>query len=248
MLHAPFVSRAARRGGVLLALLFLTACGADGLLTAPGRSDARIALAPPAHDPVIFIHGYNGNSATWTTMYNRFKADGYTSAELVNWTYDYRQSNATTALQLSAKVDSVLAATGAYHVDIITHSMGALSARYYVRNFLSTSDTRVDALVTLGGTNHGTSTAWGCSPISCVEMRTYSTFTSRLNSLDETWGAPRYGTWWSPCDEVILPQKSATLSGAKNTQTACIRHSQLHESATVFAQVRAFVHPAPLVM
>jgi triacylglycerol lipase len=247
MLNGTFASRAARRGGVLLAILFLTACGADGLLTAPGRSDARIALAPPAHDPIIFVHGYNANSATWTTMYNRFKAAGYTDAELVNWSYDYKQSNATTAQKLSAKVDSVLAATGAYHVDIITHSMGALSARYYVRNSLSALDRRVDALVTLGGTNHGTSTAWGCLPIACVEMRTYSTFTSRLNSVDETWGAPRYGTWWSPCDEVILPQKSAVLSGAKNTQTACIRHSQLHESATVFAQVRDFVKFTPLL-
>jgi triacylglycerol lipase len=241
MTDASFASCAARRGGVLLAVLFLAACGSDSLLTAPSRSSAARVPKPLAHDPIIFVHGYNASSATWTTMYGRFKRDGYTSAELVNWSYDYRQSNATTAQQLSAKVDSVLAATGAQRVDIITHSMGALSARYYVRNLLLSIDTRVDAVVSLGGPNHGTSTAFGCAPISCVEMRPASSYLASLNDTDETWGTPRYGTWWSPCDEVIYPQKSVILSGAANTQTACIRHSDLHESATVYSQVRDFL-------
>jgi triacylglycerol lipase len=239
----------ARQFAALGALAFLAACSGDIGLTAPGRSDARLAaLQPPAHYPIIFVHGYNASTSTWSTMYNRFIADGYTSAELVNWSYDYKQSNATTAALIGKKVDSVIAATGAYHVDIITHSMGALSARYYVRNLLPLGDTRVDAVVTLGGTNHGTTTAFACAPISCVEMRTYSSFVTKLNSTDETWGAPRYATWWSACDEVIYPQKSAILSGAVNTQTACLRHSDLHENATVYGQVRDFLKQTQLVM
>jgi len=239
------VGASARRLGAFAALALLAACGSDSLFTAPGRS-ALLAPEPPPHYPIIFVHGYNASSATWATMVSRFKLDGYTDRELVNWSYDYRQSNAVTAAKLSAKVDSVLAATGAHHVDIITHSMGALSARYYVRNLLLSTDTRVDAVVTLGGTNHGTATAFGCTPISCSEMRPYSSFVTKLNYLDETWGQPRYGTWWSPCDEVIYPTNSAKLSGAVNTQTACIRHSQLHESFTVYAQVRDLVKQTPL--
>src|SRR5215213_5502950 len=190
----------ARRLGALALLAFLAACGNDSLFTAPGPN-ALLAPAPPPHYPIIFVHGYNASSATWLTMYSRFKIDGYTDAELVNWSYDYRLSNATTATKLKAKVDSVLLASGAHHVDIITHSMGALSARYYVRNLLLSTDTRVDAVVTLGGTNHGTATAFGCTPISCSEMRPYSSFVTRLNSTDESWGTPRYRTWWTPCDE-----------------------------------------------
>jgi triacylglycerol lipase len=234
-----------RRLGAFAALALLAACGDGGFLTAPTRS-ALLAPAPPLHHPIIFVHGYNANSTTWATMVSRFKLDGYTDRELWNWSYDYRQSNAVTAAKLSAKVDSVLAATGAYHVDIITHSMGALSARYYVRNLLLSTDTRVDAIVSLGGTNHGTATAFGCTPVSCSEMRPYSSFLTKLNSTDETWGKPRYATWWSPCDEVIYPTNSAKLSGAVNTQTACIRHSQLHESYTVYAQVRDFVKQTSL--
>ena len=235
----------ARRFGALVALALLAACGRDGFLTAPGSRSELLAPAPPPHYPIIFVHGYNASSATWLTMVSRFKIDGYSDAELVNWSYDYRLSNATTAVKLKAKVDSVLAATGAHHVDIITHSMGSLSARYMMKNLLFPGDRRVDAVVTLGGTNHGTVTAFGCTPVSCSEMRPYSSFTTTLNSIDETWGTPRYGTWWTPCDEVIFPQTSAKLSGAINTQTACIKHSQLHENFTIYTQVRDFVKQTP---
>ena len=242
MIQASSARAITRRLGALVALTLLAACNGDSLLS---PTDRRELLTPPAHYPIIFVHGYNASSATWLTMVSRFKIDGYTDAELLNWSYDYRLSNATTASTLKAKVDSVLAASGAHHVDIITHSMGALSARYMVRNLLPLGDTRVDAIVTLGGTNHGTATAFGCTPISCSEMRLYSTFVTKLNWTDETWGTPRYGTWWSSCDEVIYPTSSARLSGAINTQTACIRHSQLHEDFTVYTQVRDFVKQTP---
>jgi triacylglycerol lipase len=177
---------------------------------------------------------------------SRFKADGWTNAELVNWSYNFRQSNATTAAQIEQKVDSMLRATGATKVDIITHSMGTLSARYYVRNL--TGDGKVDALVSLGGANHGTTTASLCFDTSCIEMRPNSTFLTNLNSPDETPGTPRYATWWSDCDEVINPHSSVLLVGATNTQTACISHSQLHEDAGVYQQVRDMVNtPATLL-
>jgi triacylglycerol lipase len=172
-------------------------------------------------------------------MVGRFLNDQWTTAELVNWSYNYRQSNATTASQISFKVDSILNATGAAKVDIITHSMGALSARYYVRNLGGAG--KVDALITLGGANHGTNTALFCADASCIEMRPNSSFLTALNSVDESWGSPRYATWWSDCDEVISPHSSALLLGATNNQTACLQHSQLHENSTVYSQVKAWV-------
>lgn len=248
MHHSP--PRAVARVAALLALVSVAACSDSPLSPlAPTSADfargggGRPPKPPkptPTHDPILFIHGYNGNSSTWTTMVARFKADGWTDAELVNWSYNYRQSNATTATQIRQKVDSILGATGASKVDIITHSMGPLSARYYVRNVEDLG--KVDALVSLGGANHGTTIANLCFDVSCVEMRPNSTFLTNLNSPDETPGSPRYATWWSPCDGVINPQSSAVLSGAVNTQTACISHSALHEDAGVYQQVRDMVN------
>ncbi len=241
----PSFAAPSRRFGALVALLFVAACNSDSLLTPSGAGRDVVPPPPPPHYPILFVHGFNASAATWLTMVGRFKTDGYTEQELVNFSYDYRLSNATTAQTIARKVDSVLFATGAHHVDIITHSMGALSARYYVRNLLPVGDRRVDAVVDLGGTNHGTITAFGCTPISCTEMRPYSTFVTKLNATDETWGTPRYATWWSGCDEVIYPQTSAKLSGAVNTQTACLKHSDLHENFTVYTQVRDLVKQTP---
>ena len=241
--------RAVARIAALLAIVSVTACS-DSPLSPLSPASADFARGgggkppkppkpTPTHDPILFVHGWNASSSTWSTMVSRFKADGWTSAELVNWSYNYRQSNATTAQQIQQKVDSILGATGATKVDIITHSMGPLSARYYVRYI---EDGKVDALVSLGGANHGTNTASFCFDISCVEMRPGSTYLNNLNSIDETWGTPRYATWWSPCDGVINPQTSALLDGATNTQTACISHSALHEDAGVYQQVRDMVN------
>ena len=192
-----------------------------------------------ANDPILFVHGWNSSGSTWTTMIGRFQADGWTSAELNNWSYNTSQSNVTTAGQVRDRVDQILAATGAAKVDIITHSMGGLSSRYYLKNL--GGDAKVDEWVSLGGPNHGTDTANFCWQASCIEMRRGSSFLSALNSGDETPGAPTYATWWSPCDEVINPDSSVPLSGASNTQTACMSHSNLKENATVYAQVRDFV-------
>lgn len=229
--------RGARRTPVLaLVMVALAACNTD-TATAP------VGTPPPPHYPIIFVHGFLGDSTTWTSMIARFRSDGWTDRELVNWRYDYTQSNATIAALLAAKVDSVLSVTGAKHVDIITHSMGSLSARYYVRNLLPGADTatKVDAIVSLAGTNHGTSVALLCASVSCLEMRPGSSFLGALNAGDETPGTARYATWWSPCDEAVLPQTSATLNGAQNTETDCLSHSGIYQSQAVYQAVREFV-------
>ena len=241
----PTAARTARTLA-LLSLVTLAACNIDSPTDPTGSSLFARKPKPPrpgiTHDPILFVHGWNANSTTWTTMVSRFKNDGWTNAELVNWSYNFRQSNATIAAQIQAKVDSILLATGATHVDIITHSMGTLSARYYMKNL--GGEGKVDALVSLGGANHGTNTAFFCVDTSCIEMRPNSSFLTALNSVDETPGTARYATWWTSCDSVILPQTSTILSGATNTQTACMQHSDLHENATVYSQVKSWILPA----
>jgi triacylglycerol lipase len=191
------------------------------------------------HNPILFVHGWSESSTIWNTMISRFQADGWVTAELNNWSYNTGQSNVTTASQIQTKVNQILSNTGATQVDLVTHSMGALSSRYYIKNL--GGDLKVNDWVSLGGPNHGTDTANFCIQASCVEMRQGSSFLAALNSGDETPGAVTYGTWWSPCDEIINPDSSVALSGASNTQTACMSHADLYGDATVYGQVREFV-------
>jgi triacylglycerol lipase len=208
-----------------------------------GLWSAPVHAAPytAASDPILFVHGWNSSGSTWNTMVGRFTADGWPPGHLRAISYDTSQSNATTASVVQREVQALREATGATRVDVISHSMGGLSTRYYTKNL--GGDASVDRWVSLGGPNHGTSSASLCAQTSCREMRLGSSFLAALNSGDETPGVSTYGTWWSTCDGVITPADSTVLSGAANTRTACLSHSQLHEDATVYGQVRDFVNP-----
>lgn len=207
-------------------------------VTMPGVASG----AAEPRNPVIFVHGWKENGAIWGQMISDFQADGYPPEHLYAWNYDTSQSNETTAQQFIKVVDDVLARTGASKVDVVTHSMGGLNTRWYLKFLDGTA--KVDDWVSLGGPNHGTKLAdqqlCGLEP-ACNEMQTDSQFLTTLNEGDETPGVTNYGTWWSPCDEFVIPQQSTILSGATNTQTACIEHIGLVSDPTVSQQVRAFV-------
>ncbi len=203
------------------------------------------ALAVPvtasAHDPILFVHGWSESSSLWSTMIKNFEKDGYKKSELSAYTYNTSQSNKIDAeTEVKSHVESLLSNNpGATKVDIISHSMGSLNTRWYIK--FDGGESKVDDWVSLGGPNHGTETANLCIQTACVEMRVGSTFLSELNAGDETPGEVSYGTWWSPCDEIINPDESVILSGATNTKTACLSHSALTTDSTVYAQVREFV-------
>jgi triacylglycerol esterase/lipase EstA (alpha/beta hydrolase family) len=198
------------------------------------------AASASAQDPILFVHGWSGNASNWSVMIAQFQADGYPASHLRAFTYNSAQSNVTTAGVVANQVNQLKAATGAAKVDIVTHSMGGLSSRYYLRNLGGTAN--VDDWVSIGGPNHGTSTALACSLlVSCREMLPGSAFLTALNSGDETPGTTNYGTFWSPCDEIINPDTSTILSGATNVQTGCIGHLSLLVAPSVYEGVRDFV-------
>jgi len=194
-----------------------------------------------AQDPILFVHGWSESSSLWNTMIGRFEKDGYAKSALMAYSYNTATSNKTLAeTEVKSHVETLLKNNpGATKVDIIAHSMGSLNTRWYIK--FDGGESKVDDWVSLGGPNHGTETANTCSQTSCVEMRVGSTFLKELNATDETPGAVNYGTWWSPCDEIINPDESVILSGATNHKTACMTHAALTTDETVYKEVREFV-------
>lgn len=205
---------------------------------------AGAAIAPAsslAQDPILFVHGWSESASLWNTMIARFEKDGYPKSYLSAYSYNTSQSNKVDAeKEVKTRVESLLKTTGATKVDIISHSMGSLNTRWYIK-FLG-GESKVDDWVSLGGPNHGTETANACAfQVSCQEMEVGSKFLSELNAGDETPGIVNYGTWWSPCDEIINPDESVILTGATNTKTACMSHAALTTDETVYKEVREFV-------
>ena len=193
------------------------------------------------HDPIVFVHGISSSSSSWNDWVADFKADGYPASELDAWSYSWSQSNVTTAQQLATEVKRVLAATGASKVDLVVHSMGTLSARYYLKNLGGTA--YVDDFVSAAGVNHGTTVASWCAWLytSCSEMYTGSSFLTSLNSGDETPGSVSYASYWSNCDEALTPDTTAILSGATNVGVGCVSHDEMNNDYGVYQQVRDFI-------
>ncbi len=169
---------------------------------------------------------------------------GYEPDEIDAMSYDSNASNVDTARQIAREVTALRARTGADRVDVVSHSMGAISSRYYLERLGGAA--HVDAWVSLAGVNQGTLWAYGCYALTpCREMVPSSSILHRLNDAFHPTGPTRYAAWWSPCDDAIVPHDHAELGGAQNVETACLGHSELKRDPTVLAQVVHFLEEQP---
>ncbi|CAN5684640.1 alpha/beta fold hydrolase [soil metagenome] len=140
-------------------------------------------------------------------------------------------------------------------IDVVTHSQGALEARWAIKWF--PSGRYVDDYVALGGPEHGTTLAERltrfhlCSP-ACWQMRTDARFIAALNRSDETPGPVSYTTLSTSGDEFVRPQATSRLHGARNIviDRICpgrhISHLALTTDGAVYRLVRdALTDPGP---
>jgi triacylglycerol lipase len=210
---------------------------AGTLVGGPAGGGAR---RTPRHDPVLLVHGFNGSGASWHVMVASLEHAGYRTDEIDAMSYDSHESNVDVARRIAREVDALRARTGAARIDVVSHSMGAISSRYYVEHLGGSA--HVDAWVSLAGVNEGTIWAYGCYVLApCREMVPTSSLLDRLNADLRVGGSTRYATWWSPCDEAVVPATNAELHGARNTETACLGHSELKADPTVLSQVERFL-------
>jgi triacylglycerol esterase/lipase EstA (alpha/beta hydrolase family) len=131
----------------------------------------------------------------------------------------------SSAGELAAFVDRVLAATGAPRVDLVGHSQGGMMPRYYLK-YLGGA-TRVRNLIGLSPSNHGTdlnglftlasalpgaSGFLGVCP-ACEQQSINSAFLTDLNAGGDTVPGVVYTVIQSRYDEVVTPYGSAFLAG-----------------------------------
>lgn len=209
-------------------------------LAAKPASPTRARTAPSGRDPVLLVHGFNGSGANWTALVGALERAGWRADEIDAMSYDSSESNKQIAHEIADEVAVLKARTGAARVDLVSHSMGAISTRWYLERLGGTAS--VDAWVSLAGVNRGTVWAYGCYVLTpCKEMTPSSALLDELAARFPPPGTTRYAAWWSPCDEAIVPQSNAKLPGARNTETSCLGHSALRSDPGVLAQVVAWL-------
>jgi triacylglycerol esterase/lipase EstA (alpha/beta hydrolase family) len=201
----------------------------------PGADDwtCRPGVAHPR--PVVLVHGtFADMSNSWQAISPLLKNNGYCVFALNYGDYDgsgaigvYGVDDIpTSAQELSAFVDKVLAATGAAEVDLVGHSQGGMMPRYYLKYLGGAS--KVGALVGLSPSNHGTTLDGlfilsnffpganrftGALCPACEQQRVGSAFITDLDSGGETVAGVDYTVIQTRYDQVVTPYASAFLSG-----------------------------------
>jgi Lipase (class 2) len=253
--------------------------------------ETRTPNAPPPQynrSPVLFVHGSGHSARSWVAMIRGFRQLGYPAAYLSAVDMRPRDgSNILAATQFVAPaVESLLKrATAAakragytgqvpYKVNIVAHSMGVLSSRWYISQL---RPERVNVWVGLAGANHGTNTLCGSDGAGDREMcpafaqsKQESTLQVTLNGThkapkDETpygigrdrTGVLRIGPdtqkrilYWTlriQPDDWIKPEKSAILDGAGGISLASLAQEPITETSPGNFLLNLSVEHDPLI-
>ncbi len=191
--------------------------------------------------PVILVHGINGSSDNYATMIGRLVADGWPEDWI--FPFDARDPswgcNVDNAADIATLVEQAMAATCTSRVDLVAHSMGTLSSRYFVKNLGGTEV--VNTYVTLGGMHHGlSSSCWAPDFLGvCVwkEICKTGAFVAQLNAPPATPGELHWVSIYGTADESI-PNDSSHLDGAENVVMEGVDHVGLLEDEATYAELK----------
>jgi len=196
---------------------------------------AAFTVAPRASaagpDPVLLVHGYRGNPATWADMAAFLKAHGRTvfAIDLPG------EDNVANAKAIRDK----LLALKWTKVDLVGQSMGGLSARWFAK-FIATRST-VDAYVSLGTPQRG---LWR----TCVlpswyggQMCPARGFLRELNSGDDTPGPTYWTTIFSTSDGYVSVDASKLDGGACFVSVDGVGHNAMDNDRGVMASTLAAI-------
>jgi hypothetical protein len=161
-----------------------------------------------AGTPILLVHGMIDNRSIFTLLRRGLRRRGFGRVISINYsplTADVRVA----AAWLAEEVESLVAETGYERVHVIGHSLGGLIARYYITRL--GGDERVHTLVTLGTPHGGTFNAYALPSNLCRQLRPGSGLMRELDAPVSS-RRTRFVAYWSDLDELVFPQRNATMN------------------------------------
>ncbi|MDJ0711367.1 MAG: alpha/beta fold hydrolase [Woeseiaceae bacterium] len=147
---------------IVVTVVLLTVCvAACGSQDAPAVSEE---CSDSQLNPVLFVHGSGLSSDSWGDALHAFRRAGYASHDLyaIDLVPNDGDNVAAAERQIARAVDQLLQGrcdnSQARRVDIIAHSMGAFSSRWYAAQV---APEHVRTLITVAGANYGTDALCG---------------------------------------------------------------------------------------
>jgi triacylglycerol lipase len=215
---------------------------------APGPS------APDSREAVVLLHGLGLNRFAMTRLAFALERDGY---RVVNLSYSSRRvpleqlaTGWLPAMLRAQKIDT------APRVHFVTHSMGGILLRLYLRD---NRPTQLGRIVMLAPPNHGSEVADRLSNnaafrfftgVNGRRLGTHSDSVPRqLGPLDADFGIiagdrslnPLFSSWIGSPNDGKVSVASTRLSGMRDHLTVSISHTWLQWRRPVIDQVKAFL-------
>jgi triacylglycerol esterase/lipase EstA (alpha/beta hydrolase family) len=182
--------------------------------------------------PVLLLHGYGCNSGYWVHLSACLRRDGISHAALdlepIAGSIDSYADSIEHALLRLCK------AAGTRQAVIVAHSMGGLAARAYLRRY---GAARVARVITLGTPHHGTVLANFGPGENARQMRHGSPWLAALAASETSEIRALFVSVWSHHDNIIAPQNSSFLPGARNIAFGGIGHVALGADARILRTV-----------
>ncbi|MYM88917.1 alpha/beta fold hydrolase, partial [Rugamonas sp. FT82W] len=182
-----------------------------------------LQLQPQARGlPVLLIHGYACNSGYWRPLSAQLARAG-----ISHYGIDLEPPGASIDAyvpQVQAAIERLCAETGSKQVIIVGHSMGGLVARAWLRRHGADAVARV---ITLGTPHHGTALAHLGPGGNAVQMRYRSEWLAALAASEANLQRGLISSIYSVHDNIVAPQDSGALPGARNLVFGAIGHVAL---------------------
>ena len=197
--------------------------------------------------PVLLVHGYGCNSGYWRALHH----------ELLQARISHHAINLEPLLadidtyvpQVAAAIDALCRAARHTQVIVVAHSMGGLVMRAYQGVH---GCERIARLITLGTPHRGTGLAQYGIGINARQMRwsdggievDANAWLSRLSTAELGYRCDNLVSIYSRHDNIIAPQESSHVAGAKNIAFEAIGHVRLGSDSKVLACVMQEIRAA----
>ena len=187
---------------------------------------------PTGQRGVVLVHGFLCNRGVWLSWLSELRARGHAYVALTLEPAFGSVDDYVAAIDTAMR--QVQAATGLPPV-LVGHSMGGLAARAWLRTLAQPPAQRVHRILTLGTPHHGTWPARFSHTTNGMQMRLDSPWLQALSASEGAAQRALFSCWYSDCDNIVYPTRSATLDGADNH----LLHGLGHVHMLYAPQVRA---------
>jgi len=196
--------------------------------------------------PVLLVHGYGCNSGYWAHLLPRLAR-----ARISHATVDLAPVAGNIEHyvdQVERAVEHLRAQTGVARIAIVAHSMGGLVARAWLRRYGGEQGggqggKRIVRVITLGTPHFGTGLANFGLGVNAAQMRRRSgvpcDWLRRLDADEDAARRALFTSIFSHHDNIISPQTSSQLPGARNLAFGGIGHVALGRNPRILDAVMA---------